>query len=68
MYTYSIKIYYNKKEDKYVAVVPELPGFTVSAKTREQIYEKAKTALEVWLKQAIKEGKEIPQKNGKKVA
>lgn len=68
MYKYSIRIYYNKKEDKYVAVVPELAGFSVSAKTREQTCEKAKTALEMWLKQAIKEGREIPQKNGKKVA
>lgn len=68
MYKYTIRVYYDEKEGKYTAVVPEIPECTVSAETQEEVYVKIKTALELWLKQAIKEGKEVPQPGGKKLS
>ncbi|MGD2247715.1 MAG: type II toxin-antitoxin system HicB family antitoxin [Candidatus Methanofastidiosia archaeon] len=68
MYKYTIRVYYDGKEGKYTAVVPEIPECTVSAETQEEVYEKIKNTLELWLKQAIKEGKDIPQEGGKKLS
>jgi predicted RNase H-like HicB family nuclease len=67
MYRYAIEIFYSEKDKGYIAVVPELPGCSAFGETEEKALEEIKTAMELWLETAKKEGREIPQPRGKEL-
>lgn len=65
MYKYAIEIFYSDEDEGYIAVVPELPGCSAFGVTEEAALEEVKIAIELWLETAKKEGREIPQPQGK---
>lgn len=65
MYKYVIEIFYSEEDNGYIAVVPELPGCSAFGETEEKALEEVKIAIELWLKAAAKEGREIPVPHGK---
>ena len=67
MYKYKIEIFYSEEDRGYIAVVPELPGCSAFGKTEEEALKEAKTATELWLETARKEGRDIPQPQGKRL-
>jgi len=67
MYKYAIEIFYSDEDEGYIAVVPELPGCSAFGKTEEEALEEVKIAIELWLETAKKEGREIPQPQGKEL-
>lgn len=67
MYKYAIEIFYSEKDDRYLAVVPELMGCSAFGETEEKALEEVKTAMELWLKAAEKKGKEVPVPHGKEL-
>lgn len=67
MYKYAIEIFYSEEDDGYIAVVPELPGCSAFGETEEKALEEVKVAMELWLKAAEKEGREVPIPHGKEL-
>jgi predicted RNase H-like HicB family nuclease len=64
MYKYAIEIFYSGEDGGYIAVVPELAGCSAFGKTEEAALKEVMTAMELWLKTAEKEGREIPRPAG----
>jgi len=60
MYKYAIEIIYSEDDQGYIAVVPELPGCSAFGETEEEALEEVKSAMQLWLETAEKEGREIP--------
>ena len=67
MYKYAIEIFYSEEDEGYIAVVPELPGCTAFGETEEEALEEIKTAIELWMETARKEGREVPEPKGKEM-
>ena len=65
MYKYAIEIFYSEEDEGYIALVPELPGCSAFGKSEEEALEEVKTAIELWLETAKREGREIPKPCGK---
>jgi predicted RNase H-like HicB family nuclease len=67
MNKYAIEIFYSDEDEGYIAVVPELPGCSAFGETEEMALKEVKIAIELWLETAQKEGREIPQPQGKEL-
>ena len=67
MYKYSIEIFYSEEDEGYISVAPELPGCTAFGETVEEALEEIKTAIDLWIETAKKEGRKIPQPAGKEL-
>ncbi len=67
MYKYAIEIFYSKEDEGYIAVVPELSGCSAFGETEEKALKEVKIAIELWLKTAKKEGRDIPLPHGKEL-
>jgi predicted RNase H-like HicB family nuclease len=67
MNKYAIAIFYNDEDEGYIAVVPELPGCSAFGETEETALREVKVAIALWLETAQKEGREIPQPQGKEL-
>lgn len=66
-YKHSIEIFYSEEDEGFIAVVPGLPGCSAFGKTEEKAPEEVKVAMELWIKTAKKEGRDIPQPHGKEM-
>ena len=58
---YKIEIFYSEEDEGFIAVAPELPGCSAFGETPEEALKEIKTAIELWLEAARKEGREIPE-------
>jgi len=58
---YSVNIQYDRKDNVFVAYVPELPGCMAHGKTKRQALEEIETAKELWLEIAAEEHMPIPE-------
>lgn len=58
---YPIKVFYSEEDKGFIAVVLDLPGCSAFGETEESAVKEAKTAQELWLKIAKKEGRKIPK-------
>ena len=67
MYKYAIEIFYSEEDEGYISVAPELPGCTAFGETVEEALEEIKTAIDLWIETAKKEGRKIPQPAGKEL-
>ncbi|WP_346297597.1 type II toxin-antitoxin system HicB family antitoxin [Geoglobus acetivorans] len=54
---YTIGIFYSEEDEGYIAVVPELPGCSAFGETEEEALREIKTAIELWIEAAKKEGR-----------
>lgn len=62
-----IKIFYSEEDERYIAVVSELPGLCAFGETEEEALKEIKVAIEMWIEAAKKEGREIPKPMGKEL-
>ncbi len=60
-YKYKIEIFYSEEDEGFIAVVPELPGCSAFGETPEEALKEVKTAIELWIEAAKKEGRPIPE-------
>ena len=67
MFRYAIEIFYSGEDERYIAVVPELPGCSAFGKTEEEALEEVKIAMDLWLETAKEEGRELPVPHGKEL-
>jgi predicted RNase H-like HicB family nuclease len=58
---YAIEIFYSDEDTGFIAVVPELPGCSAFGETEEEALREVKAAIELWLKVAREDGREIPK-------
>jgi predicted RNase H-like HicB family nuclease len=65
MSKYAIEIFYSEEDEGYIAVVPELPGCSAFGDSEESALHEIKLAMDLWLKTAKAEGREIPKPQGK---
>ncbi len=67
MSKYAIEIFFSEEDEGYIAVAPELPGCSAFGETEEEALTEIKTAIELWLTVARKEGRTIPLPQGKEL-
>ena len=65
--SYTVLVFYSEEDEGYIAVVPELPGCSAFGETEEEVLKEIKTAIELWIEAAKKEGREIPKPMGKEL-
>lgn len=65
MNKYAIEIFYSEEDDGYIAVVPELPGCSAFGDTVEEALGEVLQASDLWIETAQKEGRIIPEPQGK---
>lgn len=65
--TYSIWIIPSDEDEGFIAVVPELPGCSAFGETEEEALAEVKVAIDLWLKTAREEGREIPEPGGREI-
>ncbi len=66
MTRYAIAIFYSEEDECFVASAPQLPGCSVTARTREEALARVRKAIDRWLERARKEGRKIPDPVGGK--
>lgn len=66
-YKYAIEIFYSEEDRGYIAVTPELPGCSAFGETEEKALQEIKVAIDLWLKTAEKEHREIPKPRGREL-
>ena len=64
---YTVFIFYSEEDEGYIAIVPELPSCSAFGGTEEEALKEIKTAIELWIEAAKKEGREIPKPMGKEL-
>lgn len=57
---YPIKVFYSEEDKGFIAVIPDLPECSAFGETKEEAIKELKTAQELWIKTAKKEGRKIP--------
>lgn len=62
---YAIEIFFSEEDGGYIAVVPELPECSAFGNSQEEALEEVKIAMELWLEEARKEGRKIPDPRGR---
>jgi predicted RNase H-like HicB family nuclease len=67
MNKHATEILYSEEDEGYIAVVPELPGCSAFGQSEEEALQEIKTAVQLWLQTAKKDGREIPKPCGKEV-
>ena len=60
MYGYSVLIQYDKRDNIFVAKIPELDGCMAHGVTQEQAMQEVNIALELWLNAAKDVNTEVP--------
>ena len=58
---YSILIQYDKRDNIYVASIPELQGCMAHGNSQAEALKEIQTAMELWLEVAREVGFEIPE-------
>ena len=61
MYGYSVLIQYDKRDNIFVARIPELEGCIAHGSTQEQAIKEANIALDLWLKAAKGVNADVPE-------
>jgi len=67
MHKYAIEIFYSEEDGGYIAVAPELAGCSAFGETEEAALKEVIAAMELWLKTAEKEEREIPRPAGREL-
>lgn len=68
MMHYKVVIYWNPKDEIYIAEVPELAGCMADGSTYFEALSNVQVIMEEWIQTATELGRPIPQPQGKLVA
>lgn len=58
---YVTEIIYSDEDERFIAVIPELPGYSAFSGTKEEALHEVKVAVSLWLSVAREESKTIPE-------
>ena len=64
-YKYEIVIYWSKKDESFIAEVPELPGCMADGKTYQSALENVDVIIREWIETATELGRQIPEPRGR---
>jgi predicted RNase H-like HicB family nuclease len=64
MHKYEIIIYWDNRDNIYIADVPELPGCSAHGKTYNEALDNVNEAIELWINTAKEFGDPIPEPKG----
>ena len=64
MHKYEIIIYWDNRDNIYIADVPELPGCAAHGKTYNEALDNVNEAIELWINTANEFGDPIPEPKG----
>ncbi len=67
MHKYEIIIYWDKRDNIYIADVPELPGCSAHGKTYNEALDNVNEAIELWMNTAKEFGDPIPEPKGSRL-
>jgi len=62
---YEVILYWDKKDEIFVAEIPELPGCMAHGSTKTEAVNSAEEAIALWMKTAREDGANIPEPRGK---
>ncbi len=62
---YEIIIFWSKKDQAYIAEVPELPGCMADGETYQQALSSAEQIIQEWIETARELGRSIPEPKGR---
>ncbi|MEI3245365.1 MAG: type II toxin-antitoxin system HicB family antitoxin [Lachnospiraceae bacterium] len=65
MYKYERVIYWSEDDNKFLAVVPELPGCMSDGDTAMEALENVEVVMKEWIETAKVTGREIPEIKGR---
>ena len=57
---YAIEIFYSEEDERFIAIVPELPGCSAFGETEERALQEVKIAIPLWLESAREIARAIP--------
>ncbi|MFO0804978.1 MAG: type II toxin-antitoxin system HicB family antitoxin [Gemmataceae bacterium] len=61
---YSVRMEWSKRDDAYIAMVPELPGCAADGPTRREALAEIEVVMREWIETATELGREIPEPRG----
>jgi predicted RNase H-like HicB family nuclease len=67
MYKYEIIIYWDDRDNVYIAEVPELPGCAAHGNTYNEAVDNAKEAIDLWINTAKEFGDTVPEPKGSRL-
>jgi predicted RNase H-like HicB family nuclease len=67
MSKYEIIIYWSKKDEAFIAEVPELPGCMADGQSYQDALANAEVIISEWIATARELGREIPEPKGRLV-
>ncbi|MCF8303338.1 MAG: type II toxin-antitoxin system HicB family antitoxin [Bacteroidales bacterium] len=67
MIKYEIIIYWSKKDQAFIAEIPELAGCSAHGHTHEEALKNAKEAIELWIETAKEFNDPIPEPKGERL-
>ncbi|MCO6441818.1 MAG: type II toxin-antitoxin system HicB family antitoxin [Nitrococcus mobilis] len=67
MNKFEMIIYWSEEDDAFVVDVSELPGCMAHGDTREDAFQAANEAVELWVETAREEGRPVPEPKGRRL-
>jgi len=67
MYKYEIIIYWSRKDDAFIAEVPELPGCAADGVSHQEALANVEIVISEWIDRAKELGRPIPEPKGRLV-
>ncbi len=65
MYRYEIIVYWSRKDEAFIAEVPELPGCAADGQSYREAIENAEIVMAEWIETARELGRQIPEPRGR---
>ncbi len=65
MYRYEIIVYWSRKDDAFIAEVPELPGCAADGQSYREAIENVEVIMAEWIETARELGRRIPEPRGR---
>lgn len=64
-FKYEVIVYWDKKDEIFVADVPELPGCLAHGSTKTEAIQNAEEAISLWIQTAREDGISVPEPRGR---
>jgi predicted RNase H-like HicB family nuclease len=64
-YKYEIILYWSKKDESFIAEVPELPGCMADGKNYQDALKNVDVIIREWIETATELGRQIPEPRGR---
>jgi len=58
---YPVTIFYSEEDGGYIAIAPDLKGFSAFGETPQEALKELETAIDLWLEVAMQDATPIPE-------